>query len=119
MPATPITRNRIIAVLRDIGPMTCNELAAELHMHPETVRSSINSKRGRGEKMFYICGYDYRPPFNGVPAIFALGNKPDVKRMDYKTKRHKSYERTRMRRALLRAGATDNPFSSLIRQVTK
>lgn len=119
MPAKPITRNRIIQTLRDIGPMTCGEIAKELDMHIETVRSSINSKRGRGEKMFYVCGYDYRPPFNGVPAIFALGNKPDVKRMDYQTKRHKSYERTKMLRAILRTGEMGNPFSILIRQVTK
>jgi hypothetical protein len=115
------TRDAIVRLLRELGPMSAAELGEILGKPTGTIHSCIADARKPGNRRFYIAGYgeavgrQYRRP-----ALFANGNKPDVDYphlgMAQKYKRH--WQREKMRRRISAVGPT-NPFATLIAQVSQ
>lgn len=118
MPQQPTTRDAITRLLKEIGPMTAEEIASMLGKNVKTISSSICSARRKPQRFFYVYGYDFTPGFNGVPAIYAAGRKQDAKRMDKADVAHEYYERTKHVRKL-RKHPPSGHFDVLIAQVTK
>lgn len=122
MAQKPITRDAIKRILRDFGPMTMAEIAAEIHKPIGTINSCINTARKTKAKHFYIFNYDRRIGMKGgFPAIFAEGNRKDAPYPDTsrRTKDHRYYEQNKERLKFLRRGVTPGHFDMLIAQVTR
>jgi DNA-binding transcriptional regulator GbsR (MarR family) len=119
MPQPPKTRNAIIRVLKELGPMTADEIAHELGMNPKSVQSAICIARKTKEKFFYISDYVFTPGFRGVPAIYAVGRKADAKRLTRSERAKERYARKRPTRELISRLTPGNAFSVLIAQVTR
>lgn len=78
------TRDKVVGLIRKKGPMTANEIAKALMLHPATVASAIrygHSGRPKGaEKTFYV--EDYKRNFGSRgrwACIWDVGNLPDAK----------------------------------------
>jgi hypothetical protein len=117
MPQAPTTRDAIVALLKDVGPMTAAEIASMLEKNIKTVQSCIATARNTKKRFFYIQGYEFTPGSNGVPAIYAAGRKPDAERVDRGATQHLYYERTKHLRKLLNSPRVGH-FDVLIAQVT-
>ena len=82
----PVSSERcleIVKALRDIGPMTMQDLASETKTTPRNVSRALvalrDSKSGFGKRV-YIKNWTYYQEGQGKRyprAIYALGNKPD------------------------------------------
>lgn len=118
MAAVPTTRDAIASLLNSVGPMTAVEIANMLGKNVKTVQSCIATARKTKKRYFYVHDYEYTPGFNGVPAIYAVGRKPDAKRAGTQTTQHLYYERTKHLRKLLNSPRVGH-FDVLIAQVTK
>ncbi|MDE1179476.1 sigma-70 region 4 domain-containing protein [Paraburkholderia sp.] len=119
MPQPPKTRDAITLVLKEMGPMTAEEIAQELGMKLKTVQSAICIARKKPQKYFYIVDFVFTPGLNGVPAIYAAGNKRDALRMTRRERSKERYERNRPTRELMHQVMPGNPFGVLIAQVTQ
>jgi hypothetical protein len=118
MAQAPNTRDAIADLLKSVGPMTAAEIANMLGKNIKTVQSCIATARKTKKRHFYVHGYEYTPGFNGVPAIYAAGNRRDAERVGTKVTQHLHYERTKHLRKILNAPRVGH-FDILIAQVTK
>ena len=99
MPCTPITRNAIVKLLNEQGPMTAAEIADALEFNRKRVDGSIvKARQAHGTEIFRIAGYRRQVGIQGrEAAIYALGPGDDARRprMDTKRDRQRIKERYR------------------------
>jgi hypothetical protein len=122
MPQPSTTRNAIKRLLREFGPMSVAEIAAELGKKAKTVSSCISTSRDTKEKHFYIVDYEPQVGRSGLPAgIYAEGNRKDAKppETDRAATSHRYYENHKARIKLRRGKKEITPFTSLISQITR
>lgn len=121
-----VTRNAIIELIREHGPLSAAEITDLLKMHRVTVSSCIHSAREKyGTKFFRIADYDRQQGKGGreIP-IYDLGPRPDTRPPQLGDKARKESQqryvnkmratinaKNRLRR---RKGAPINPFQQLI-----
>lgn len=76
MAAAPTTRNAIVALLTEHGPLHVAAMAALLNKNFQTVQSAIRLMRD--QRMIHIDGWKRSIGTRGAwGAIYALGNGPD------------------------------------------
>lgn len=77
-----ISRQKIIALLTELGPMTMREIADQLKTDLDRIRSFVGSTRQKKPGVIYI--QSYRRDEDGgrlyPRAVWAAGNLPDAKR---------------------------------------
>jgi len=114
-------REEIIMFLAKHGPLTSADIAQDIGKPYASVRRAIAAARKGKTRAFYIDDYDdvagdgYKRP-----AMYAVGNKPDAPypHIGTEQKYKRQWQREKTKR-LIRQLGTENPFSSLIVQVTK
>jgi hypothetical protein len=137
----PTIRLKILDMLRQYGPMSVREMADELGVAPQNVKSSIRSMReaeARGEpRLVYVCEWEFpsRPHGGRENALWALGSKKDKKRPPTDPRiawnRYERDKRGPIRRAQRLAAkvakevgagagaASGNPFGLMIAQLAR
>lgn len=103
MAANPSVRTAILRSLKELGPQTCSELAAELGNTVSSISASISRDRKRnGTLNFRVSGWQGQAPGikGAIAPIYAVGNKrPDKTKTDTnrheerKAKRRENYAR--------------------------
>lgn len=77
-----ISRQQIVDLLKELGPMTMREIADQLRIDLDRIRSFIGSTRQKKPGVIYI--QSYRRDEDGgrlyPRALWAAGNLPDAKR---------------------------------------
>jgi hypothetical protein len=120
MSTPPSTRDAIKRLISENGPMTIEELAAELGKPKKTVGSSVSSARIGKVKHFYIKDYQRQVGRSGIPAaLYANGDRRDAPYpgADKRTTDRRSYEKHKAIIRLRRSTRPQTPFKSLITQL--
>lgn len=77
-----ISRQKIVDILTELGPMTMREIADQLKTDLDRIRSFIGSTRQKKPGVIYI--QSYRRDEDGgrlyPRAVWAAGNRPDAKK---------------------------------------
>lgn len=77
-----ISRQQIVDLLIELGPMTMREIAAELKIDLDRIRSFVGSTRQKKPGVIYIHSYRRDEELGRLypRAVWAAGNLPDAKR---------------------------------------
>jgi predicted ArsR family transcriptional regulator len=129
MPAVPVTRDAILALLAEEGPMTAAEITEHIGKHRKAIDASINVMRSYGTQYIHITSYRKTRGKSGREApVYGLGNAQDAKRPTFGTaederkaqQRYRDKHRGLIRlRAQKRRHGTVNPFLQLVQQASK
>lgn len=122
MPRPPEMRERIKRLIGELGPMTIEEIAAELGHSMVSVGSCIAKCRTGSSKHFYIKDYRRQVGKPGLAAgVYAVGSRADAPAPDYdrKSKDARYYANNRAVIRLRRRVRPVNHFTSLIEQVKR
>ena len=77
----PPIRNAVIAVLKEYGPMTRNDIAGILGWEPGRVHNTItNARRLHPEKMFRVVRYQRVEGKSKDQSVYAYAKGPDMPR---------------------------------------
>lgn len=80
--ANSISRQKIVSLLTELGPMTMREIADQLKIDLDRVRNFIGATREKKQGVIYI--QSYRRDEDGgrlyPRAVWAVGNLPDAER---------------------------------------
>ncbi|MBB3256889.1 hypothetical protein [Paraburkholderia sp. WP4_3_2] len=120
MAPKPKTRDRVKALIREHGPMTTEEIAAELGMLKKTISSCISNSRSTKAKHFYVKDYLPQRGRSGLPAArFALGNRRDAPfpETNRKATARRYYDRNKGVIKARRTTREASPFKSMITQL--
>jgi hypothetical protein len=87
----PVTRNIILNLLKERGPMTVPEIAAALKFTVTRVHGSVYEARVKyGSDIFCVHGYRLKVGSNGREAkIYAPGPGEDAPRPNFNTVEHR------------------------------
>lgn len=121
MPRPPVLRESIKRLITELGPMTVEEIAAELGRSMVSVGSCIADARAGATKHFYIKRYKRQVGRSGIAAgIYAIGSHKDAPfpRLDKKGNDARWYAKHRAVIRLRKSARPVNHFTSLIMQVT-
>lgn len=116
--------DQMIELLNQMGPLDAYEIAREMGICRQNVDTLIRRGRLRGKaKRVYIIKYLVAPEVKKRTKIWMAGNKPDAAKPVYikkdSGKRHDKKRRDNQRLIARLAHTANNPFGSLIAQVTQ
>jgi len=125
----PTTRDAILALLAEQGPLTAAQIAEELNKTRRSIDGALNGARKKyGTQYFRIAGYARQVGIRGREAPqYAPGPKPDAKRPDMRTdedaKRIQARYREKYRyilrlRTQKRRHGSINPFLAILGKVS-
>jgi DNA-binding CsgD family transcriptional regulator len=129
MPAVPVTRNRIVELLRRQGRgLTVGQVALLLEMNEHTVRGSMNSARYlKGDKrVMYVSRWIRNLGTSGqMTPVFRAGRLPDAPKPEVKVKKEswtryntRKYVQEKQEKAIERIRKTSDPWKRMVLAVT-
>ena len=119
-----VWEDRLVMALREIGPMTAEEIALELGICRTNVDTLLRRmKKRKGPRRVYVQRWLVAPEVRLCTRLIAAGNKKDAPKPEYSKRaaderyEQKLKEQKEMKARLFQVAG--NPFSTLIAQVTQ
>jgi predicted Zn-ribbon and HTH transcriptional regulator len=129
MPAVPVTRNRIVELLRrqDRG-LTVGQVAVLLQMNEHTVRGSMNAARylKGDQRVLYVSRWIRNLGTSGkMTPVFRAGRLPDAAKPEVKVRKEswtryntRKYVQEKQEKAIERIKKTSDPWEKMLLAVT-
>lgn len=116
--------DQMIAILEEMGPLDAYEIAREMGICRQNVDTLIRRGRQRGKpKRVYIAKYLVAPEVRKRTKLWMAGDKNDAHKPIYEkseaARRHDKKRRDNQKLIARLAQNANNPFGSLIAQVTQ
>lgn len=116
--------DQMVAILKEMGPLDAYEIAQEMGICRQNVDTLIRRGRQRGKpRLVYIAKYLVAPDVKKRTKLWMAGDRQDAHKPIYEEKsakrRHDKKRRDNRKLIARLAQNANNPFGSLIAQVTQ